>query len=121
MFLKAKVTVVPNLDALNRAVAVEFADAVEEKQRSGGMLTVIAPAGLLDYHYLAAEVNRRGLSCRHLCTINMDEYLDQQDQLIPTDHPLSFRRFMEQTLSSQLAEERRPRQENIIFPDPMDW
>jgi glucosamine-6-phosphate deaminase len=116
--LKDRVTVVPNLDALHRAVAVEFTDALEEKQRSGEMLTVIAPVGPLDYHYLAAEVNRRGLSCRHLCTINMDEYLDQQDRLIPTDHPLSFRRFMEQTFFSQLAGEKRPLPENIIFPDP---
>jgi glucosamine-6-phosphate deaminase len=116
--LKSKVTVVPNLDALNRAVAAEFAEALEEKQRSGEMLTVIAPVGPLDYRYFAAEVKRRALSCSHLRTINMDEYLDEQDRLISSDHPLSFRRFMEQTFFSRLDPKQRPKPENIIFPDP---
>ena len=116
--VKSKVTVVPNLDALNRAVAAEFADALEQKQKAGEMLTVITPVGPLDYHYFAEEVKRRGLSCRHLRTINMDEYLDDQDRLISTDHPLSFRRFMEQTFFSRLDAEARPDPENIIFPDP---
>lgn len=116
--LKEKVTVVANLDALNRAVASEFTDALEEKQRAGEMLTVIAPVGPLDYSYFADEVKRRSLSCRHLRTINMDEYLDEQDRLIAADHPLSFRRFMEQTFFSRLDREERPEPENIIFPDP---
>jgi len=116
--VRGKITVVPNLDALNRAAAAEFADLLEEKLRSGEMLTVIAPVGPLDYHYFAAEVKRRSLSCRHLRTINMDEYLDDQDRLISTDHPLSFRRFMERTFFSQLDPDQRPEPENIIFPDP---
>ena len=116
--LKGRITVVSDLDALNRAVAVEFADALEQKQKSGEMLTVITPVGPLDYRYFVAEVQRRGLSCKHLRTINMDEYLDEQDRLIPIDHPLSFRRFMEQGFFSKLEPERRPDPENIVFPDP---
>jgi glucosamine-6-phosphate deaminase len=116
--LKGKVTVVPSVADLNRAVAAEFADALEQKQRKREMLTVIAPVGPLDYRYFAAEVKRRSLSCRHLRTINMDEYLDEQDRLISIDHPLSFRRFMEQTFFSQLDPDRRPEPGNIVFPDP---
>jgi glucosamine-6-phosphate deaminase len=109
---------VENLDALNGAVASEFADALEEKQKAGQMLTVIAPVGPLDYRYFAAEVKRRSLSCKNLRTINMDEYLDDRDRLISIEHPLSFRRFMEQTFFSQLDPEARPDEQNIIFPDP---
>ncbi|MBA7697661.1 Glucosamine-6-phosphate deaminase 1 [subsurface metagenome] len=116
--LKGKVTVVPDLHALYRAVAVEFAELLEQKQKSGEMLTVITPVGPLDYYYFAVEVQRRGLSCKHLRTINMDEYLDEQDRLIRTDHPLSFRRFMEQSFFSRLEPEQRPDPENIVFPDP---
>ena len=116
--LKGKITVVPDLDALHRAVAAEFADLLEQKEKSGEMLTVIAPVGPLNYLYFAAEVQRRGLSCRHLRTINMDEYLDEQDRLIPDDHPLSFRRFMEQSFFSRLEPEQRPDPKNIVFPDP---
>jgi glucosamine-6-phosphate deaminase len=116
--VKERITVVANLDALNAAVAAEFADALEQKQKAGELLTVIAPVGPLDYSYFAAEVKRRSLSCRHLRTINMDEYLDEQDRLISVDHPLSFRRFMEQTFFSRLDRDERPEPENIIFPDP---
>jgi glucosamine-6-phosphate deaminase len=115
--LRGKVTVVPDVQALNRAVASEFADLLEAKAVRGELLTVIAPVGPLDYTIIAAEVIRRGLSCQNLRTINMDEYLDENDRLIPIEHPLSFRRFMEETFFSRLGDA-RPLPENIIFPDP---
>ena len=48
----------------------------------------------------------------------MDEYLDDEDRLIGMEHPLSFRRFMEDSFFSRL--EKRPLPENILFPDPAD-
>jgi len=116
--LRGKTTVVADADTLYRAIAIEFTDLLEEKAKRGEMLTVIAPVGPLNYRYFIEEVNRRGLSCSHLRTINMDEYLDEQDRLIPISHPLSFRRFMEETFFSQLDPERRPDPDNIVFPDP---
>ena len=116
--LRAKITVVASVEELNRRVAGEFADALAEKQESGEMLTAICPVGPLDYGIIAEEINRRGLSCRHLRTINMDEYLDDADRMIPTGHPLSFRRFMEEGFFSRLPDEKRPLPENILFPDP---
>ena len=54
--LKDRITVVTDLEALNRAIAAEFADMLEQKENSGEMLTIIAPVGPLDYRYFAAEV-----------------------------------------------------------------
>lgn len=116
--LRNRITVVESVDALNRRIAAEFADLLAEKSARNEMLTAICPVGPLDYSWFAAEVVRRGLSCRGLRTINMDEYLDANDQLIPLEHPLSFRRFMEETFFSQLPPAARPLPENIIFPDP---
>lgn len=116
--LRDKITVVANVDALNRLVAREFADLLEAKQRQGEMLTAICPVGPLDYRCVAEEVAARGLSCRHLRTVNMDEYLDAHDRLIPVEHPLSFRRFMEETFFAHLPHDARPLPENVIFPDP---
>jgi len=116
--LRRKITVVPDGAALNRRIAAELADALAEKTERGEILTIIAPVGPLDYKYFVAEVNKRGLSCRNLRTINMDEYLDDDDRLIPMSHPLSFRRFMEETFFSRLDDDERPTPENIIFPDP---
>ncbi len=116
--LRSKVTVVRDHAALNNRVAVEFADLLEEKIRCKEMLTIIAPVGPLDYRCFAAEMKKRGLSGRNLRTVNMDEYLDKKDRLIPVSHPLSFRRFMEETFFSQLPKNERPLPENVVFPDP---
>jgi len=117
--LRAKVTVVPNKAAMNRTIAAEFADALAKKTAAGELLNLICPVGPIDYAYFVEEVLRRGLSCRGLRTINMDEYVDQRTgRLIATDHPLSFRRFMEECFFSRLPADRRPLPENIVFPDP---
>ncbi len=116
--LRERVTVVPDTRELNRRVAAEFADLLAAKAERDELLTVIAPVGPLDYAYFAEEVVRRGLSCRNLRTVNMDEYLDENDQLIPVSHPLSFRRFMEETFFARLDPDKRPLPENVIFPDP---
>ncbi len=113
-----KVTVVPNARELSRAAAAEFADLLAEKQKQGELLTAICPVGPLDFRFFAEQAIKRGLSCRNLRTINMDEYLDENDRLIPMHHPLSFRRFMEETFFSLLPPGDRPLPENVIFPDP---
>jgi glucosamine-6-phosphate deaminase len=115
---KAKITVVPDNQALNRRVASLFADALETKAAAGEMLTIICPVGPIDYRYFVEEVHARGLSCRSLRTINMDEYVNENDELIDVSHPLSFRRFMDEQFFSLLPEDRRPLPENRIFPDP---
>lgn len=114
------ITIVPTVENLNRRIATEFADLLEEKQRRNELLTMIAPVGPLDYTVFVDEVRRRGLSCRNLRTINMDEYLDDDDRLIPTDHPLSFRRFMDESFFSHLDPSKRPPPDQIIFPDPKE-
>lgn len=118
--LNDKVTVVEDVSELNKLIAVEFADLLEEKKRENQILTAICPVGPLNYKYFADEVSKRGISCENLRTINMDEYLDNEDRLISEDHPLSFRHFMEETFFSHLEKDKRPLPENIIFPDPED-
>ena len=112
------ITVVPDTKALNRLVAKEFADLLEASDKRGEMLTVICPVGPLDYGVFVDELKRRNLSCRNLRTINMDEYLDEEGNLISIHHPLSFRRFMRETFFDRLEPEQRPLPENILFPDP---
>ena len=48
----------------------------------------------------------------------MDEYLDNNDNYIPEDHPLSFRGFMKENLFKQLNDDLKIKPENIYFPDP---
>lgn len=118
--LSDKITVVADVDALNRRIAAEFGDLLEEKTQRGELLTILAPVGALDYRYFVKEAERRGLSCANLRSINMDEYLDDSGDWIPKTHPLSFRRFMDETFFSLLPQKNRPKPENIVFPDPTD-
>jgi glucosamine-6-phosphate deaminase len=112
------ITVVRDHAALNERIAAEFVALLREKSARDEMLVAVLPVGPLDYTFFADAVTREGLSCRNLITYNMDEYLDDHNELIPVDHPLSFRRYMEESFFGRLPEDARPLPENVRFPDP---
>lgn len=66
------------------------------------------------------RVNREGISLKHCWFINMDEYLDDKQNWVPTDHPLSFRGFMERAVYSQIKPELNVPEEQRVFPDPQN-
>ncbi len=109
---------VADVEELNRTVASELATELRTAIGLGRKLVVIAPVGPLDYRYWAELLNQQQLDGSALVIINMDEYLDSRDQLVSLDHPLSFRRFMQETLFDRLEGRSRIPQANRIFPDP---
>ena len=109
---------VSDLDELNRLIARQAVDAIREAGRSGRRLLIITPVGPLDYSYWARLCNQEGVSCEPLVTLNMDEYIDESGDYIASDHPLSFRRFVADTLVENLKPPLRPDPANIRFPDP---
>ena len=113
-----RLTIVDTADDLSKHVACEFCDLLEQKQKKDEMMTVILPVGPLNYNFFVQEIKKRNLSLNNVRTIIMDEYLDQDDNYIPISHPMSFRRFINDTFFSHIAQEKRPLQDNIIFPDP---
>jgi len=116
--LKSRTRVFDDFVAINKYYAVDFCDELEKKQQAGEMLNVICPVGPIDYRFFAEEVNKRGLSCRNVRLINMDEYIDDNDELIPESHPLSFRRFMNEQFHNNIPDDRGVLPENRVFPDP---
>src|SRR6476469_3984477 len=73
-------------------IAEDFARAIlaviREGQVAGKPATLILPVGPVDqFPILAAIINEQKMDCRDLVIINMDEYLDDNDQLVPIDHP----------------------------------
>ena len=68
---------------------------IQECRAEGRAATLILPVGPVDqFPMLAAMINEQRMDCRDVVIINMDEYLDDDDQWVPIDHPLSFRGFM---------------------------
>ena len=108
-------------DAQSLAVemAEEMARVIRQARSEGRAATLIVPVGPVDqFPVLAEQINREQLDCRDVVLINMDEYLTDDDQWIPADHPLSFRGYMQRLFYDRLDVALAPQPENRVFPDP---
>ncbi len=94
-------------------------EEIEAAAKRGRPATFIVPVGPVDqYPILAEKINAARLNCRDVCLMNMDEYLTDDDQWIPADHPLSFIGYMNRLFYDRLKPELAPTKENRIFPHP---
>ena len=105
------------------SIAQDLAEAVlaeiVQGEANGRGATLILPVGPVDHFpILARMLNEQKISCRNTVIINMDEYLDDEDQWIPAQHPLSFRGYMDRAFYSLLASDLAPPLANRVFPDP---
>jgi glucosamine-6-phosphate deaminase len=113
------ITVVSDMPALARQMAADMAAVVRSVQSVGRRPTLIIPVGPVDqFSVLADLVNREGLSLVDTVFINMDEYLTDDDQWLPLDHPLSFRGFMHRNFFKLLDPALAPPVAQRVFPDP---
>lgn len=100
-------------------IAWTMADALRENNAAKQPTVFIVPVGPVgQYRRFAAICNRLRIDCHDLHLFNMDEYLTDEGDYIPEEHPLSFRAFMRRELHERLAPELRPPLEQIVFPDP---
>lgn len=89
-----------------------------EEQRPTTFILPVGPVG--QYRRLARICNQERISCKNLLILNMDEYCTDEGELIPEDHPLSFRAYMRKKFFQILHEDLRINRESIIFPNPHD-
>lgn len=110
-----RVEVVADMEAVGRHLAQTIFDEIRAKPDA----VLILPVGPVEqFPILAEQINAANLDCRDLVIISMDEYLDDDDQWIPRDHPLSFRGFMDRLFYDRLDARLAPAPENRVFPDP---
>jgi len=92
---------------------------IKENNGKGLTSSFIFPVGPMgQYGRFAMICNEEKISCRNVISINMDEYLDDNDKYIPMSHDLSFRNFMKANLFDLLHDDIKIKPENIYFPDP---
>ncbi len=92
-----------------------------ENNQKGLQTSFILPVGPRgQYRRFAQICNEYSISCRDLITINMDEYLDENNQYISEENIISFRRFMRVEFQDLLKKEIKIKPENMNFPDPDD-
>lgn len=116
-----RLRVVADAAALADAMAEDMAEEIRRANRENRGATLIVPVGPVDqYPLLAQRINTERLSCRDVVFINMDEYLTDDGQWLPEDHPLSFRYFMASEFYDWLDPSLAPPHANRVFPDPRD-
>lgn len=114
-----KVTSKTDMPSIAQAVADDMLAEILRAKKEGREATLIVPVGPVDqYPILAKRVNEEKISLRDVVLINMDEYLTDDDQWIPADHPLSFMGYMDRLFYNLLDPALAPKKENRVFPHP---
>jgi len=115
------VRVLGDMASLADDMARTIINVIRHSQSGDHCSTLIVPVGPVNqFPVLARRVNAERLSLRDVVFINMDEYLTDDDEWVPTDHPLSFRGFMDRQFYNLLDSDLAPPPENRVFPDPRE-
>jgi len=113
--------VVADAQVLAQQMASDMAGVIRAAAASDRGATIIVPVGPVDQFPVLAElINRERLDLRDTVLINMDEYLTNDNEWLPVDHPLSFRGFMDRKFYDLLDPDVAPPPGNRVFPDPRD-
>lgn len=102
-------------------LALEMVSTIREHNARGEKTVFICPVGPVGhYPYFVKMVNDQRISLKDCWFINMDEYLDDNDEWIDAANPLSFRGFMARNVYDRIDPELVMPEEQRIFPDPHD-
>lgn len=89
------------------------------KKNEGKTTVFICPVGPIGHYPIFVNtVNGNNISLKNVWFFNMDEYLDDKDEMIPMDNPLSFRGFMQREVYSKINPELIMPEEQRLFPMP---
>ncbi|MDQ6631506.1 MAG: glucosamine-6-phosphate isomerase [Verrucomicrobiota bacterium] len=114
-----KVILKSDMASIAQAIAEEMLAEILRAQKEKRNATLIIPVGPVDqFPILAKRINTEKISIRDVVLINMDEYLTDDDEWIPAEHPLSFRGYMNTNFYNLLEPSLAPKSENRVFPDP---
>ncbi len=116
---KIPIRVLPSSRMLFRRMAEEMAITIQQNNVAGERTVFILPVGPTgQYDIFVQMVNRRKISLKNCWFFHMDEYLDQNGELIDMTLPISFRGYMEEHLHSRIRPDLVMPKEQWIFPDP---
>lgn len=116
---KIPVRIMPTEESMYEEIGELMASTIELNNAKGQKSVIICPVGPIgQYAFFAKKVNERNICLKNCWFINMDEYLDDNDEAIAYENPLSFHATMDRVLYSQIKEELLMPKEQRLFPEP---
>lgn len=107
-----------DIDALHEHFAASIADEVRANNERGRPTKLILPVGPVgQYPLLAEKINRERISLQRCWFFMMDEQCDEDGNVLPPDHPLSFRRLFNEQFTSRVQSDLMVPAQQLIFPD----
>lgn len=101
------------------AMALTMAREIERNNTLGQRTVLLCPARPEEpYRYFVKMVNQRRISLRNCWFIHTGEYLDEREEWLAKDHPLSLRGAMERQVYRELDPLLVMPEEQRVFPDP---
>jgi glucosamine-6-phosphate deaminase len=108
-----------SVDELYEYLANEMVKEFRKAEKKDGKTAFIMPVGPTQpYRIMAEKINAERISLKNCVFFFMDEYCDENDQLIPTTHPLSFRGQIGPLFFDRVDNELLMPEEQRIFPTP---
>jgi len=104
---------------MGQIMARELVDEIQSHNQRGEILRAIIPCGPnCWYEPFTSLVNRENVSLQGLVVFHMDETLDWQGRMLPRNHPLCFRGFMEDHFYNPVRPELRVPEANRNWLEP---
>lgn len=119
--LRMRLRILPDADAVHRAIADEMFAELSENNAAGRPTRWIIPCGPTgQYPYLVDKIHDANLSLDSLHIFHMDEFLDWQGRPVDTDHPFSMQGWMLRNFYGAIKPELNVPEGNRYFPNPFD-
>lgn len=116
---KLSVIVMEDNAAVFQSMAQEMTEEIRKNNLQGKRTVFICPVGPVgQYPYFVNTINQEEISLKNVWFINMDEYLDDEKNWVSTEHPLSFRGFMQKNVYGKIKKELLMPEEQRVFPNP---
>lgn len=104
---------------MGQVMARTLADEVLHNNRQNAQTRAIVPCGPTAWYKPFTDmVNAEGISLKNLVVFHMDECLDWEGKLLPKNHPLNFRTYMEHHFYGGIKPELAVPLTQRYFPTP---
>ena len=114
-----KVEIMERGDECDYIQPIMMLETIIRNNKLGKQSMFIVPVGPTGYaKRFAYLVNEYNISLKNVIIINMDEYMLTEKELIDPNHPLSFKKFMNDDFYGNIRDDLNVLPENRLFPDP---